>query len=398
MITKITPVDELKQMFLEILLNKTDKISDIGNESVLNGIAYGAAKVGQKLLVNQSIVEAHIFPDTAYGKYLDEVAKQRGVSERFGATGSSTYIRLLADEGTVYFADTNLFTATNGVQFQLENDVTIGVNGFEYVKIKSLQVGAHTNVAPLTINRVNPAPTGHIACTNEYIAQGGRDDEDDELYRVRIMENVNQLSRTTMSYLEQVFMKLNNRVLRLHKGNIDEFGQFNLIVVPVDGADFTTDEFNQILLRSSEFLSLAELLSDNTENSLKLNNVDWLPVDVDFRVSIDPAADVDKVRRDIQIQMSKLFDYRFWNYGDRVLWQDLLFAARGVQGVRHVPDAWFVPRTDVNVAKYRLPRIRSFIMRDVDGNIIMDNKNILASFFYPNDPNESYMATVLNTI
>ena len=43
MITKITTADELKQIFTEILLNKTDKISDISNESVLNGMAYGCS-------------------------------------------------------------------------------------------------------------------------------------------------------------------------------------------------------------------------------------------------------------------------------------------------------------------------------------------------------------------
>ena len=41
MITKITSVDELKQIWLEIFLNKTDKVSDVSDESVLNGIAYG---------------------------------------------------------------------------------------------------------------------------------------------------------------------------------------------------------------------------------------------------------------------------------------------------------------------------------------------------------------------
>ena len=65
MITKIIPVNELKQMFLEIFLNKTDKVNDVSQESVLNGFAFGCAKVGQKCLVNQAIVEGHIFPDTA---------------------------------------------------------------------------------------------------------------------------------------------------------------------------------------------------------------------------------------------------------------------------------------------------------------------------------------------
>lgn len=398
MITKITPVNELKLMFLEILLNKTDKINDVGEDSVLNGIAYGAAKVGQKCLVNQAVVEGHIFPDTAYGIYLDKLAAIRGVAPRFGAAAGSTYIRISASEGTTYFRDVHTFISTSGMTFSLDEDVIIGVNGYAYAKVRCNQEGLDTNVDPLSINRVNPIPTGHIACTNEYRATGGRDAEDDDLFRQRIKDSVDQLSRTTLSYLEQVFMKINNNVLRLYKGGIDENGKLNLIVVSVNGQNFTDEEFNEILSRSEEYLSLSELLRSSTDFALKLNNVDWLPVDVEFRADIDPAYDQDQVRREIQIQMSKLFDYRFWKYGDKVEWENLLFVAKNVEGVRYVPDTHFFPQADINVPKYRLPRIRGFVMRDLNGNIIEDNGRVLSQFFYPNEIDYSFQSSVLTTI
>lgn len=398
MITKITPVNELKLMFLEILLNKTDKINDVGEDSVLNGIAYGAAKVGQKCLVNQAVVEGHIFPDTAYGIYLDKLAAIRGVAPRFGAAAGSTYIRISASEGTTYFRDVHTFISTSGMTFSLDEDVIIGVNGYAYAKVRCNQEGLDTNVDPLSINRVNPIPTGHIACTNEYRATGGRDAEDDDLFRQRIKDSVDQLSRTTLSYLEQVFMKINNNVLRLYKGGIDENGKLNLIVVSVNGQNFTDAEFNEILSRSEEYLSLSELLRTSTDFALKLNNVDWLPVDVEFRADIDPAYDQDQVRREIQIQMSKLFDYRFWKYGDKVEWENLLFVAKNVEGVRYVPDTHFFPQADINVPKYRLPRIRGFVMRDLNGNIIEDNGGVLSQFFYPNEIDYSFQSSVLTTI
>lgn len=398
MITKITPVNELKLMFLEILLNKTDKINDIGADSVLNGIAFGCAKVGQKCLVNQAIVEGHIFPDTAYGVYLDELAAIRGVSPRFGAAASSTYVRLIGDEGTTYLKDVQTFTSTSGITFSLEEDVVIGINGYAYAKVRCDQEGLNTNVDPLSINKVSPIPTGHLTCTNEYRATGGRDEEDDDLFRQRIKDSINQLARTTLSYLEQVFMKINPNVLRLHKGGIDADGRLNLIVVSVNGQDFTDDEFNEILSRSEEYLSLSELLRSSTDYALKLNNVDWLPVDVEFRVDIDPAYDQDRVRREIQIQMSKLFDYRFWEYGDKVEWENLLFAAKNVDGVRYVPDTHFYPHADINVPKFRLPRVRGFVMRDLDGNIVEDNGGVLAEVYYPNDIDVSFQSSVLTTV
>lgn len=398
MITKITSIQELKQIFLEIFLNKTDKVTDVGSESVLNGVAYATAKMAQKCLVNQSVVEGHLFPDTAYGDYLDNLAAIRGISPRFSAMGSSTYIRLTADEGTYYNKDMVKFVSTNGTVFYLEETVTIGVNGYAYAKVYSGSNGAKTNVDPLTINKVTPMPQGHINVTNEYRATGGRDDEADDLFRQRIKDSVNQLARTTLSYLEQVFMKINPRVLRLIKNGIDADGKFNLIVVPTNGVDFTDEEFNDILSKSQEYLSLVEVLNETNDFKLKLNNVNWLPVDVEFRVDIDPAYDADVVRRDIQIQMSKLYDYRYWKYGNKVEWDDLLQVVKQVDGVRYVPDTHFFPSYDINVPKYRLPRLRAFIMRDLDGNIIEDNNGVMSDVFYPNEEDSAFIGSVLKSI
>ncbi len=398
MITKITPVEELKQIFLEIFLNKTDKVSDVSDESVLNAIAYGNAKLTQRTLTNQAIIEGHIFPDSAYGEYLDNLAAIRGVAPRFGSSGSTTYVRVTADEGTSYIAGTHTFTSTSGIVFDLEESRVVGINGYAYLKVRSQQSGLNTNVDALSINKVSPVPEGHISVVNEYAATGGADQEGDDLFRERIKTNMNQMSRTTLSYLEQVFMKINPRVLRLHKGGVDSDGRFNLIVVSVNGQNFTDDEFNEILSKSEEYLSLSELLRENSGFSLKLNNVDWLPVDIEFRADVDPAYNVDVVRKNIQIQMNKLFDYRFWKYGDKVEWENLLYAAKNVEGVRYVPDTHFYPQSDINVPRYRLPRIRGFVMRDLDGNIIEDNNGILSDVFYPNEEEKSYQKSVLTTI
>lgn len=398
MITKITPVEELKQIFLEILLNKTDKVSDVSDDSVLNALAYGCAKLTQRTLTNQAIIEGHIFPDSAYGAYLDALAAIRGVSARFGATGSTTYVRVTADEGTSYIAGTHTFTSTSGMIFDLEESGVVGVNGYAYLKVRSQQSGLNTNVEPLSINNVSPIPQGHISVINEYAATGGSDAESDDLYRERIKTSINQFSRTTLSYLEQVFMKINPRVLRLHKGGISSDGRFNLIVVSVNGQNFTDEEFNEILSKSEEYLSLSELLREDGTFALKLNNVDWLPVDIEFRADIDPSYDIDAVRKNIQIQVNKLFDYRFWKYGDKVEWENILYAAKNVEGVRYIPDTHFYPQADVNVPKYRLPRVRGFIMRDLDGNIIEDNNGVLSDVFYPNEEERAYQSSVLAMI
>ena len=82
----------------------------------------------------------------------------------------------------------------------------------------------------------------------------------------------------------------------------------------------------------------------------------------------------------------------------KVEWENLLYAAKNVDGVRYVPDTHFSPRSDINVPEYRLPRIRGFVMRDLDGNIIEDNEGVLSDFFYPNDIDYSFQSSVLTTI
>lgn len=403
MITKIIPIDTLKQMFVEILLNKTDKISDISNESVLNGIAYGCSKLAQRLLVNQGVVEGHLFPDTAYGDYLDNIAASRGIAPRFTSFGSTTYVRVQASIGTTYSSGTT-FISSNGIQFVSTSNYTVGRDGYGYIKVNSVQGGAASNVDALTINTISNPPVGHIACTNEYAATGGRDNESDDDFRIRIKASANQLARNTMSYLEQIFMKINSKVLRLHRGGVDENGRICLIVVSINGQDFTTSEFDEILSQSEEFLSLNELSRQTVSGfPISLVNPNWYPIDIDFRCDIDPAYDQASVRRNMQIAVSKLFDYRYWNTNGKVEWENILYAIRNTDGVRYVSDAFFLPKSDINMTNYRLPRVRGFIVRDMDGGVLSDNYSITSQFdytdyFFPNSPDANFQQSVITTI
>jgi len=403
MITKIIPIDTLKQMFVEILLNKTDKISDISNESVLNGIAYGCSKLAQRLLVNQGVVEGHLFPDTAYGDYLDNIAASRGIAPRFTSFGSTTYVRVQAAIGTTYSSGTT-FISSNGIQFVSTSNYTVGRDGYGYIKVNSVQGGAASNVDALTINTVSNPPVGHIACTNEYAATGGRDNESDDDFRIRIKASANQLARNTMAYLEQIFMKINSKVLRLHRGGVDENGRICLIVVSINGQDFTTAEFDEILSQSEEFLSLNELSRQTVSGfPISLVNPNWYPIDIDFRCDIDPAYDQASVRRNMQIAVSKLFDYRYWNTNGKVEWENILYAIRNTDGVRYVSDAFFLPKSDINMTNYRLPRVRGFIVRDMDGGVLSDNYSITSQFdytdyFFPNSPDANFQQSVITTI
>src|ERR1700744_5721149 len=160
---------ERKLIFLEALLNGTDKVSKVSDGSVLSDIADGVSKISGKSEKDVILAVSQLFPDSAFDTQLDEVAANFGIAPRFGALGSSTYVRLTANPGTIYLANTNVPSSTDGITFQLSNDVTIGDMGFAYAQVVSVSTGLNTNVNPLTISKISPQPSGHINIVNEYM-------------------------------------------------------------------------------------------------------------------------------------------------------------------------------------------------------------------------------------
>ena len=387
MITKTSAtITNLKNLFIEMFLDKTAKVSNVADGSVVNAIAFGVAKVAQKAMKDIAIKEAQIFPDTATGVYLDKAAALYGVSPRKGALGSSTYIRVSADPGTVY--DTTVtFVSKNGIRFQVDESLTVGESGYGYVKVRSVNAGYTTNVAPNSITNVNPQPQGHIECTNEYYAIGGRDSEDDETFRIRIKNNLNVLSKNTVEYWTQVLNGIDDRVLKVMAAGLNEQGIYNLYIVSQNGIFFTEDELGTLLEQVQGYFSLSDLNIEGKAVGISLKNIDWFYVGsergLDFRVQLQPDYDVATVRQNIQVNLTKYLDFRFWTPGDVVEWDDLLDIVKKTEGVKYVPDEYFFPYYDQQVPANQLPRIRGFIMRDQDGNILYDSDSNLSPLFYP---------------
>ena len=394
-ITRITTVEELKQIFIEGLLNSTNKITKVSDASVNNGIAFGSAKVAQKALKEIALIESNIFPDVAFDESLDRVADNLGVSPRFGASGSSTYVRVVGDVGTAYNAGTSVF-GNNGVNFILDETVVIDDTGFAYVKVSSVDVGIQTNVAPFAINKISPVPTGHIGIVNEYQATGGRNQEDDDLFRKRIKDSTNSLSRGSLSYLEQVFISINNNVLRLFFRGFDEQSNTILDIATQNGATLSQSELDELLNQGGQFFCLSDLKQrEDASYKVVLKNVEYQTIDVDFRVVLDNSFNPDEVRIEIQTLMSKEIDFRFWVDGAKVEADNLLEIAKGVRGVNYVADEFFIPASDVSIERGKLPRIRGFTMRDIDGNVISDTTGILSPVFYPNSLDDNFISNVV---
>lgn len=395
--TNIETVSTLKQTLLEILLNKTDKVSKVSNESVLNGILYGQAKLNQKVLKDIAVLESQIFVDSASGIDLDIIAARQGIASRFTSLGSSVYVKVYADYGTVYPSASTVFKSSTGVEFVLTEDFTMSNNaGYDYVKVRSNTTGLQTIVDANTITKVNPVPSGHKYVINEFPSEGGVDNEDDEAFRKRIKEYPNIIASQTINRINQAFILLNNNILRTFYCGISNTGKTILAISTQNGASLTENELNDLLLNSGEFLSLSEQkIVNNQTLGVELRNIEYEYIDIDFRADLKANTDPDVIRKSIQTSISKYLDFRFWDHTKKVEWDDLLDIIKHTNGINYVVDESFIPRIDITVSKTKLPRARGFIMRNLNGNIIIDNNNNINPIYYPNQIVKNYAATVL---
>jgi len=397
--TRLSTITELKQVFTETLLNNTNRVSKIADNSVLSGIAFGVAKVSQKAIKDIALVESHILVDSAYGSQLDSIADSKGIAPRFGSSGSSSFVRVVGLPGTVYQNGVHTLTGVHGQVFDIEQDLTLGVHGFGYVKVRSQGVGRQQNVDSLTLTKISPEPAGHEFCINEYAAFGGRDIEDDDLFKKRIKEGANLAATSTLSKITQIFNKLNNNVIRVFYHGKNSQGQIVLAVVTHNGIDLSPSELNDIEIRSEDFLAISDLKPfGSTISNLEVKNIEYQPIDISFRVEVESSYNIDEVRKDIQVQISKYLDFRFWEPDMKVEWDDLLNIVKNTEGVRSVPDTQFIPGTDITVDSNKLPRIRSFLMLDLNGNILANVAGTLNPLYYPANPDSSYQQTILSTI
>lgn len=393
----VITLEEIKEIQAKILFSRTDKVTKISDGSVLNGILFGTSKTAQKALKDIVLVQSHFFPKTSYGQYLDNIAVELlGVAPRFGPSKSSTYIRVHASNGTIYTAGSQKVTGSHGIVFNLVENVTIGVHGFAYIKVESNTSGENTNVDALTLDTMINAPANHEYVINDFKAIGGRDIENDETFRQRLLNAYNIAATGTIKKLEQIFLSINSNVLRLFNQGTDGNGKLLFSVASQNGSNFSASDFDDLLVNSERFLNSTELRPNGLgQINIVLQNISWYNVDISLRAKIKTGFNPDEIRKNMQVRMSSLIDYRVWRVGQKVEWDDLLFVAKNTEGVDYVLDPYFVPSTDILIPLDQLPRIRGFELRDLNGNILSNATGSLSPVFFPASLDFNFIQTVL---
>jgi len=382
LITKIQTKDQLKQIATEMFLNHTDKVTKIDTTSVMNGFLFAISKMGQKAIKEVAINESRYFPELSSGTYLDDSSDLFGVSDRLSAASSSSFVKIIATAGTQYLSGINKFVSKNGIEFDLLESITIDVNGVGYGKLRSIQSGVGSNVDAGTIITVTPLPSGHTACTNEFKAVGGRDIESDESFKIRIKNHPNLVSKQNLDYLVEIIREIDANILKAFNLGVNSEGKIEIGLLRENGTTITAEEIKKIENYIKDYLSFIDVDTQGNLIGLSLINVSYVYINFDFRVDISSNYNVETVRQNMQTQIAKYLDFRYWEEGVKVEWDDLLQIVKNIDGVDYVPDTNFAPSTDTLVGKGELPRARGFIMRDLDDIILFNNSSNTLEVFY----------------
>jgi len=397
--TKILTANEVKELFVESLLNKTDKITKISDNSILNGVGYGVGKVFQRGMKDSALIESDLFPEWAYAQDLDLISKRYGLTGRLGAMNSSTFVRVVGEYGTMYNKETNIFVTSQGYQFKASQDWTIGYSGYEYVLVRSLLQGESQNVQPNSITKLLSAPAGHYYVNNDIMARGGRDAETDDVFRTRVTEGFNLVATDTLSRLLQILIQLNNNILNVRRLRKTSKGITQLGLITQDGSDLTTDELSYLQEEAVKYLSLSDLSTfDSTVVNIEFVNIGKVYIDIDFRVELKQDTDFDDFVLNCQTQLSKYLDWRFWAEGQKVEWDDLFGIIKARPEIKYIADQYFIPRSDIPVSMSYVPRLRGFIVRSLDGSVIVDNNNRINPVYYQNDIQQNFVLSIISKI
>ena len=386
LLTQVLTIDELKSLYIETFLNHTNNVSKVSNFAVLNAHAYGSSKLAQKVVKDTAILESQIFPNLSSGTYLDNAAKLVGGIARLSATASSTFVLVYAAQGTIYVPGVSSFTSNQGVSFDIVSQIIIDINGYAYIPVRSSSTGVNTNVDAFTINTISNPPIGHISCTNEYASMGGSDSESDEDFKQRLLTFQQFAATITQDNILANLQNINSNIISVKKIGFSSSGKVQLMLVTANGQYFTADELTGFTTQLANYLSLSDVDIQGSLTSLEFVNPVWHQVGgtsgVDFRLSIASGFTESTVRSNIQVRLTKYFDFRYWNQS-KIQWVDLFEIVQSTAGVSYVSDEYFYPGSDEAIEPNRLPRVIKFIMRDLNGNILFNNNSNIGQIYYP---------------
>ena len=395
---KGTNLNDLLALAIQTVVNTTNGVTKITRNSVLGALLQAVARIGQRAMKDIALANSENYVEEASSQYLDEIGRNRGITSRRPGASSVVYLRLVGEIGTTYSSgDTGVsFRNDDDIIFRLENDVTIGGNGFEYVLARSTITGLQTNVAPFTINNIENGPAGHIDVFNDFAATGGRDEEGDAQLRERIQNTFNNAAVTTLARIEEVAKSFQPEILRIVNTGSDEIGNIRLSVATVNGRQYSREELDSLLQQVGPYMSLSDVVERrNDVSGVLFDNIPLLPIDVEARIERRLDIPLATLYTEIAVRLTRVLDYSNFSWDSpRIRWDEVFDAVKRTPGVEAIDNSTFLPRADIVVPFGVLPRIRRVTLFNIDGSIMEDRSLSLQNYFFPNTQNRDIQELV----
>lgn len=201
-------IEEIYQSMLAAFAERAGFVPEDGCDLAVR--LWAAAAEIQALGIQADWVLDQSFPQTAQGAYLDYHGTMRGL-KRTPAVRAAGTLRFTVETAPVVDqtipAGTVCMTAEE-TRFQTtESTVLAAGKLFAEAPAEALESGGSGNAVPGAVCILTACPVAVTGCTNPEAFSGGRDQEDDASFRVRILESYQRLPNgANAAWYEQTAM------------------------------------------------------------------------------------------------------------------------------------------------------------------------------------------------
>lgn len=189
--------EELYQEMTEVFARQTG-MEAVAGEAAVRMYALAAQVYG--LYAELDWTRKQCFPQTATGEALDKHGFLRGLTRQAAtkAEGKLRFsVQVAAGEDLPIPKGTVGLTAGQ-VAFETVEEAVLSAGSLSVdVLAQAVEAGPSGNTAAGLIRTMSVAPAGIAACTNPAAFTGGREEEEDEAFRTRILETYRQLPNGT---------------------------------------------------------------------------------------------------------------------------------------------------------------------------------------------------------
>jgi uncharacterized phage protein gp47/JayE len=374
--------NQIEKSLIETFKSLCTKITFFGPGGILRSIFASVAAILDELFYDLNRIKRKLFIATASGDDLDDLAADHDLT-RLTSTKAGVVLVFSGTASTVIPAETEVRSST-GIMFKTKNQITLGEANPPYdfypseplgdkVEAEATTAGESGNVEANTVTELVSAISGVDSVTNPAQAQGGRDAEPDNEFRVRIFERVSVLNQGTQAFYESIAKEIDEDILRAHAERGATAREVDLYVCNRGGVGFSSSELDII---KDAILSYVPMMSN-----LKVKNMTFTDVDVYVRISLVSGYELEGVFNSICQNLTELIDWSKLDFGCTVQDDDILSTINDTEGVHDIDMSTFQPDSNVIVASNSLPRLGTVTVINIDNNDSI-NYQPLTSYIY----------------